>query len=278
MTRHLLAIDQGTTGTTALVMDVEGRTLGRATREFPQHFPEPGWVEHEPDEIWDSVCVAVRGALSAAGLGWEAIAAIGITNQRETTLVWERKTGKPIHRAIVWQDRRTADACTKLKSEGHEGRVRETTGLVLDPYFSGTKIAWLLDHVAGARARADKGELAFGTVDSYLVWRLTGGASHITDVTNASRTLLMNLRTLEWDDAMCALFGVPRPRLPPLAPSPGRIAETRGDGVFPDGIPICGIAGDQQAALFGQACFNEGDVKCTYGTGAFVLIHTGARP
>jgi glycerol kinase len=278
MTRHLLAIDQGTTGTTALVMDVEGRTLGRATREFPQHFPEPGWVEHEPDEIWDSVCVAVKGALSAAGLGWDSIAAIGITNQRETTLVWERKSGKPIHRAIVWQDRRTADACAKLKSAGHEARVREITGLVLDPYFSGTKIAWLLDHTPGARARAEKGDLAFGTVDSYLVWRLTGGASHVTDVTNASRTLLMNLRSLAWDDGMCALFGVPRALLPTIAPSAGKIAVTLGAGAIPDGIPVCGIAGDQQAALFGQACFNEGDVKCTYGTGAFVLIHTGARP
>src|SRR6185436_9674833 len=216
MTRHLLAIDQGTTGTTALIMDVEGRTLGRATREFPQHFPKPGWVEHEPDEIWDSVCVAIRGALGAAGLGWDSIAAIGITNQRETTLLWERATGKPVHRAIVWQDRRTADRCAALEAAGHGPRVRETTGLVLDPYFSGTKIGWLLDHVAGARARAEKGELAFGTVDSYLVWRLTGGAQHVTDVTNASRTLLMNLRSLAWDDEMCALLRVPRSLLPAI--------------------------------------------------------------
>jgi glycerol kinase len=278
MTRHLLAIDQGTTGTTALVMDVEGRTLGRATREFPQHFPQPGWVEHEPDEIWDSVCVAVRGALSAAGLGWESIAAIGITNQRETTVLWDRATGKPVHRAIVWQDRRTADRCAELEAQGHGPRVRETTGLVLDPYFSGTKVGWLLGHVAGARPRAEKGELAFGTVDSYLIWRLTGGKTHVTDVTNASRTLLMNLRTLAWDDGMCSLFGVPRALLPTIVPSAGSIAKTSGAGDIPDGVPICGIAGDQQAALFGQACFNEGDVKCTYGTGAFVLIHTGARP
>jgi glycerol kinase len=278
MTRHLLAIDQGTTGTTVLVMDVEGRTLGRATREFPQHFPQPGWVEHEPDEIWDSVCVAIRGALGASGLGWESIAAIGITNQRETTLLWDRATGKPIHRAIVWQDRRTADRCAELEAQGHGARVRETTGLVLDPYFSGTKIDWLLEHVVGARSRAEKGELAFGTVDSYLVWRLTGGAAHVTDVTNASRTLLMNLRTLAWDDAMCGLLRVPRSLLPTITPSAGAIAKTRASGDIPDGVPICGIAGDQQAALFGQACFNEGDVKCTYGTGAFVLIHTGARP
>jgi glycerol kinase len=278
MTRHLLAIDQGTTGTTVLVMDVEGRTLGRATREFPQHFPEPGWVEHEPDEIWDSVCAAIRGAFSAASLGWESIAAIGITNQRETTLVWERATGKPVHRAIVWQDRRTAARCAELDAQGHAARVRETTGLVLDPYFSGTKIGWLLDNVAGVRARAEKGELAFGTVDSYLVWRLTGGATHITDVTNASRTLLMNLRTLAWDDEMCRLLGVPRALLPTISPSAGAIAQTRKGGDIPEGVPICGIAGDQQAALFGQACFNQGDVKCTYGTGAFVLINTGARP
>ena len=278
MTRHLLAIDQGTTGSTALVMDVEGRTLGRATCEFPQHFPAPGWVEHEPDEIWDSVCVAIRGALGAAKLGWESIAAIGITNQRETTLLWERATGKPVHRAIVWQDRRTADRCAKLEAARHGKLVRETTGLVLDPYFSGTKIGWLLDNVAGARTRAEKGELAFGTVDSYLVWRLTGGAAHITDVTNASRTLLMNLRSLAWDDEMCRLLEVPRALLPTIAPSAGALAKTRATGDIPDGVPICGIAGDQQAALFGQACFNEGDVKCTYGTGAFVLIHTGTRP
>jgi len=278
MTRHLLAIDQGTTGSTALIMDVEGRTLGRSTCEFPQHFPEPGWVEHEPDEIWDSVCLAIRGALGAAKLGWESIAAIGITNQRETTLLWERATGKPVHRAIVWQDRRTADRCAKLEAAGHGPHVRATTGLVLDPYFSGTKIGWLLDNVAGARTRAEKGELAFGTVDSYLVWRLTGGAAHITDVTNASRTLLMNLRSLAWDDEMCRLLEVPRALLPTIAPSAGALAKTRATGDIPDGIPICGIAGDQQAALFGQACFNEGDVKCTYGTGAFVLIHTGTRP
>ena len=278
MTRHLLAIDQGTTGTTVLAMDVEGRTLGRATREFPQHFPKPGWVEHEPEEIWDSVCVAIREALASASLGWESIAAIGITNQRETTLLWERATGKPVHRAIVWQDRRTADRCAELERQGHAGRVRETTGLVIDPYFSGTKIGWLLDNVTGAAKRAEKGELAFGTVDSYLVWRLTGGATHITDVTNASRTLLMNLRSLAWDDAMCGLLGVPRALLPTIAPSAGALAQTKASSGILEGVPICGIAGDQQAALFGQACFAEGDVKCTYGTGAFVLIHTGARP
>jgi glycerol kinase len=278
MKGHLLAIDQGTTGSTVLVMDVDGRTLGRATREFAQHFPQPGWVEHEPEEIWQSVRGALDGAFEAAGVGWDSIAAIGITNQRETTLVWEKATGKPIHRAIVWQDRRTAPRCAELEKQGHGAKVRETTGLVLDPYFSGTKIEWLLDNVPGARARAEKGELAFGTVDSYLVWRLTGGAVHATDVTNASRTLLMNLRSLAWDDEMCALLRVPRSLLPAIVPSAGAIAKTRAQDGIPEGKPVAGIAGDQQAALFGQACFSPGDVKCTYGTGAFVLIHTGARP
>jgi glycerol kinase len=278
MTRHLLAIDQGTTGTTVLIMDVEGRTLGRATSEFTQHFPEPGWVEHEPEEIWQSVRSALSQAFEAAGVGWDAIAAIGITNQPETTLIWDKRTGQPIHRAIVWQDRRTAARCAELEKEGHGDKVREITGLVIDPYFSGTKIGWLLDNVPGARARAEKGELSFGTVDSYLVFRLTGGALHATDVTNASRTLLMNLRSLAWDDEMCALLGVPRTLLPAIVPSAGAIAKTRAQEGIPEGMPIAGIAGDQQAALFGQACFAEGDVKCTYGTGAFVLIHTGNRP
>ena len=278
MTRHLLAIDQGTTGTTALIMDVEGRTLGRATREFAQHFPQPGWVEHEPDEIWESVRAALEGAFAAAGLGWEAIAAIGITNQRETTLVWDRSTGKPIHRAIVWQDRRTSARCAELEKSGHGPKVRETTGLVLDPYFSGTKVAWLLDNVPGARGRADKGELAFGTVDTYLVWRLTGGAVHVTDVTNASRTMLMGLRSLSWDEEMGKILRVPRAVLPEIVASAGAIATTRAVDGIPEGVPIAGIARDQQAALFGQACFEPGDVKCTYGTGAFVLIHTGDRP
>ena len=278
MPRHILAIDQGTTGTTALVMDLEGRTLGRTTSEFSQHFPRPGWVEHEPDEIWQSVVRAVAGALAQAGIGWDAIAAIGITNQRETTLVWDRQTGRPVHRAIVWQDRRTQDRCAELRRAGHEAAVRSTTGLVLDPYFSGTKVGWILDNVPGARAAAEKGQLAFGTIDSYLVWRLSRGAVHATDVTNASRTMLMDLRTLDWDERMCDLVGAPRAILPRIVPSSGQIAATRsGDGI-PDGVPITGIAGDQQAALFGQACFAEGDVKCTYGTGAFILINTGPRP
>jgi glycerol kinase len=279
----LLAIDQGTTGSTALVMDTSGATLGRATREFHQHFPEPGLVEHDAEEIWQSVLHAVKAALEAARVNGDRIAAIGITNQRETTLVWERATGRPIHRAIVWQDRRTARRCAELREAGHEAEVEATTGLVLDPYFSGTKLAWILDHVEGARARADRGELAFGTIDSFLVWRLSGDVAggapvHVTDVTNASRTLLMSLRTLDWDGAMLDLIRVPRAVLPRIVGSAEQVAVTRGFPHLPDGVPIAGIAGDQQAALFGQACFGVGDAKCTYGTGAFVLVNIGDAP
>jgi glycerol kinase len=279
---HILAIDQGTTGTTALVMALDGSTLGRKNCEFPQHFPAPGWVEHEPDEIWQSVLSAVAGALEAAGARGADIAAIGITNQRETTLLWDRASGKGVHPAIVWQDRRTAPRCAELKAAGHEARVREITGLVLDPYFSGTKLAWLLDNVSGARAAAQSGQLAFGTVDSYLVWQLAGGAAasapHLTDVTNASRTLLMDLASRTWNEEMCELLTIPRAVLPQIVPSAAQVAVTRGVPGLPDGIPITGIAGDQHAALFGQACFNAGDAKCTYGTGAFLLVNTGSRP
>lgn len=281
MAELLLAIDQGTTGSTALVMDTDGATLGRANFEFEQHFPKPGWVEHEPEQIWESVDEAVGGALKAAGVGGDRIKAIGITNQRETTLVWERATGKPIHRAIVWQDRRTADRCAKLDEAGHADLVRNTTGLVIDPYFSGTKIGWILDAVEGSRARAEKGELCFGTVDSYLVWRLAGGAAsgvHLTDATNASRTLLMSLESMAWDDRMLELLDVPRGMLPRIVGSAERMAETKGFSHLPDGIPIAGIAGDQQAALFGQACLDVGDAKCTYGTGAFALTNIGTKP
>jgi glycerol kinase len=278
MPHYLLAIDQGTTGSTALVMDTDGKTLGRANVEFPQHYPQPGWVEHEPEDIWSSVVSAIGKALDQASILGNQIAGIGITNQRETTVVWDRSTAKPIHRAIVWQCRRTADVCARLKQQGHEGRVRERTGLVIDPYFSGTKIAWLLDNVPGARQRADKGELAFGTIDTYLAYRLTGGQAHVTDVSNASRTLLMGLRELRWDDEMCELFGVPRSVLPTIVGSAQRVGETRGVPGLPDGIPIAGMAGDQHAALFGQQCLEVGDVKCTYGTGAFVLVNTGAKP
>jgi glycerol kinase len=279
--KYLLAIDQGTTGTTALVMSTEGDTLGRATREFPQHFPQPGWVEHDPREIWASVEGAIADALAAARASGADIAAIGITNQRETTVLWERDTGQPVHKAIVWQDRRTAPLCQRLKEQGHEPRVRELTGLVLDPYFSGTKLAWLLDNVPDARSRAERGELAFGTVDSYLVYRLAGGgpgAPHVTDATNASRTLFMELSTLTWNDEMCELLGVPRGLLPRIVPSAGVVAKTRGLAGLPDGIPIAGIAGDQHAALFGQGCLQAGDAKCTYGTGAFLLVNVGSKP
>jgi glycerol kinase len=281
MAEHLLAIDQGTTGTTALVMSREGVTLGRATREFPQHFPEPGFVEHDAEEIWASVAHAISGALQGAGVRGTDIAAIGITNQRETTLLWDRSTGQPVHRAIVWQDRRTAPLCQRLKQAGHEASVRETTGLVLDPYFSGTKLAWLLEHVGGAAERARRGELAFGTVDSFLIYRLAGGGSaapHVTDATNASRTLLMDLARLEWSEPMCQLLNVPGAVLPRIVPSAGVVAKTHGAPGLPDGIPIAGIAGDQHAALFGQACLQPGDAKCTYGTGAFLLANVGAKP
>jgi glycerol kinase len=282
VTRTLLAIDQGTTGSTALVMGTDGSTLAHANREFPQHFPEPGWVEHEPEEIWQSVVEAVGEALRSASVSPSDIAAIGITNQRETTLVWDKKTGRTLHRALVWQDRRTASFCERLKAQGEEARVRATTGLVLDPYFAGTKLRWLLDHVDGLRARAERGEVAFGTVDSYLVWRLAGGARanapHVTDATNASRTLLMNLAELCWDPGMCDLFGIPPAMLPRIVPSAARVAVTSSFPGLPDGIPIAGIAGDQHAALFGQACFEPGDAKCTYGTGAFLLVNTGSRP
>jgi glycerol kinase len=280
--RTILAIDQGTTGTTALVMGLDGSTLGYKNHEFGQYFPEPSWVEHEPEEIWQSVVDAVRDALRAAGISGADIAAIGITNQRETTLLWDKKTDRAVHRALVWQDRRTAPFCDELKARGEEARVRATTGLVLDPYFAATKIRWLLDHVAGVRGRAQRGELAFGTIDSYLVWRLAGGARrnapHVTDVTNASRTLLMNLAERRWDAAMTELFGVPAELLPAIVPSAGVVGVTAGVPGIPDGVPIAGLAGDQHAALFGQACFAEGDAKCTYGTGAFLLVNTGSKP
>lgn len=274
----LLALDQGTTGSTALVMDLSGRTLGRHNVEFEQHFPQPGWVEHEPEDIWDSQVQAAEGALAAAGIAGERIGAIGVTNQRETTLLWDRSTGRAVHRAIVWQDRRTSEACAELRAAGHEALVKERSGLVLDPYFSGTKIAWMLDHVPGCRQRAEQGELAFGTVDSFLIHRLSGGAAHVTDVTNASRTLLMGLEALAWDDELLAVLRVPRQVLPEIVPSAGQVAVTRGFGPLPDGVPVAGIAGDQQAALFGQACFGVGDAKCTYGTGAFVLTNVGTQP
>jgi glycerol kinase len=278
MASHVLSIDQGTTGTTVLVLDRKLRVTAKVNLEFPQHFPRPGQVEHDLEDIWGSTVKAIGQALSRARVKGAALAAIGITNQRETTALWDRARGRPIRRAIVWQDRRTSDACAALRAAGEEERVRARTGLVLDPYFSATKIRWLLDHVKGARERAERGELAFGTVDTFLAWRLSGGAAHVTDGSNASRTLLMDLATLAWDPQMLGLFGVPAAILPRICGSSEVVGTTRGVPGLPDGIPIAGIAGDQQAALFGQACFAPGDAKCTYGTGAFILQNVGPRP
>jgi glycerol kinase len=275
---HVLAIDQGTTGTTVLVLDRNVALRAKVNQEFRQIFPKPGWVEHDLEDIWGSTTSTVQRALREAGLRGQDIAAIGITNQRETTALWDRRTGRPLHHAIVWQDRRTTDTCGALKSDGHEARVREKTGLVLDPYFSATKLRWLLEHVRGAREKAESGDAAFGTIDSFLVARLTGGAVHVTDVTNASRTLLMDLRTRRWDRELLDLFGVPPNVLPEIRSSSEVYGTTKGVKGLPDGIPIAGIAGDQQAALFGQACFRPGEAKCTYGTGAFLLQNVGPEP
>lgn len=277
MARFLLAIDQGTTGSTALLLSEKAEVIGRATREFKQHFPEPAWVEHEPDEIWASVTGALEDVLSQTQVDPKDCVGIGITNQRETTVVWERATGKALHRAIVWQDRRTSERCAELKRAGLEPMFRERTGLVLDPYFSGTKIEWLLNNVSGLRARAERGEVAFGTIDSYLLFRLTGSV-HATDVTNASRTLLFDLHKLAWDPELCKALNVPQQVLPEVKSSSEVYGRTKGFGRIPDGVPIAGIAGDQHAALFGQVCFEPGQGKCTYGTGAFFLVNTGDKP
>lgn len=273
----ILAIDQGTTSSRAILFDAALRPLAQAGQEFAQIFPRPGWVEHDPDEIWASVAASVQGALARAGKTAAEITALGLTNQRETTVIWERATGRPIHNAIVWQDRRTAETCAALAAEGHEGRVRARTGLVLDPYFSATKIAWILDHVPGARARAEAGDLAFGTVDAWLIWRLTGGRVHATDATNAARTLLYDIVKGEWCPELCALFGVPMAMLPEVRDSAGDFGRTRAD-LFGAEIPIRGVAGDQQAAAVGQACFAPGMMKATYGTGCFALLNTGEVP
>jgi glycerol kinase len=276
--RYVLALDQGTTGSTALVLDADGRVRARGYAELPQHYPQPGWVEHDPEDIWTTVVTSAEKALSDARVGGGEIAAIGITNQRETTLLWDRATGTPIHPAIVWQCRRTAAMCDRLRADGVEPLVRERTGLVLDAYFSGTKIRWLLDEVPGARARAERGGLAFGTVDSWLLWKLTGGRVHATDVTNASRTLCLGLERADWDDDMLRALGVPRALLPSVRASSGVFGETSELGWLPAGVPVAGIAGDQQAALFGQTCFEPGAAKNTYGTGCFMLLNTGATP
>lgn len=273
----ILAIDEGTTGVTCLVIDRDGAVRGRAYSEFTQHFPRPGWVEHDAEEIWDVTRRVARVATAHAGIGMDGVTGIGITNQRETIVVWDRATGRPIHRALVWQDGRTADACRALKDAGHEPEVRRRTGLVIDPYFSATKLSWLLDHVPGARRRAEAGELAAGTIDTWLVWRLTGGRLHLTDPTNASRTLLYDLRSGAWDPAMLDLFGVPAAVLPEVRAS-SEVYGTTDTGAWEAEVPVAGIAGDQQAALYGHGCWSPGEGKNTYGTGAFLLVHTGDQP
>lgn len=266
---QILAIDQGTTSSRAIVFDAELRVRAVAQREFPQHYPASGWVEHDPADIWRTTRDTVEAALAQAG----PVAAIGITNQRETLVIWDRATGEPIHRAIVWQDRRTADTCAALRDAGHEAEVTARTGLLLDPYFSATKAAWMLDAVPGARARAERGELAMGTIDTFLIWRLTGGAVHATDATNAARTMLMNIATGTWDPDLCTLFGVPMQILPEIRDCNAAFGETT---LFGAPLPILGVAGDQQAATIGQACFEPGMMKSTYGTGCFALMNTGA--
>jgi len=276
-TRYILAIDQGTTSSRAILFDAALRVVASAQREFPQHFPASGWVEHEPEDLWESVLSTCREAMSKASVPASEIAAIGITNQRETTLVWDRRTGQAIHRAIVWQDRRTASACAKLSEAGHDSLVSERTGLRIDPYFSGTKIAWLLDNVPGARKRAEAGELAFGTVDCFLLWRLTGGAVHATDATNAARTMLFDIRRGVWDAELLTILDIPASLLPEVKDCAGLFGRTAPEH-FGATIPVRGMAGDQQAATIGQACFTPGMVKSTYGTGCFALLNTGSEP
>jgi glycerol kinase len=273
---HILAIDQGTTSTRAMVFDAEGAPRGRAQLELAQSFPNPGWVEHDPEEIWSAVVATSRAVVAEAGLTAADIAGIGITNQRETTLLWERASGRPIAPAIVWQDRRTAALCERLTAAGHAATVQDKTGLVIDPYFSASKIAFLLDSVPGAREAARRGELAFGTVDCFLLWRLTGGAVHATDATNASRTLLFDIHRQDWDDELLALFDIPREILPAVRDSAAEFGMTTAD-FLGRALPIAGIAGDQQAATIGQACFEPGAIKSTYGTGCFIVLNTGAE-
>lgn len=278
MADYILAIDQGTTGSTALLVGSDLAVHGKETVDFPQHYPRPGWVEHDPEEIWHSVRRAVRQLLAATAVDPTQIAAIGITNQRETTLLWERSDGRPVANAIVWQCRRSAGICTDLKAAGLEEAIRAKTGLVLDPYFSATKLTWLLREQPALQNRAAAGKLAFGTVDTFLAWHLTGGKAHVTDVSNASRTLLMDLHTLGWDADLLQTFAIPAALLPEIVPSAAVYGSTCGLDFLPDGIPVAGMAGDQQAALFGQACFRAGESKCTYGTGAFLLENTGSTP
>jgi len=273
---HILAIDQGTTSTRAILFDASVRPIAVAQKELAQHYPALGWVEHDAEDIWRDALAASRDAIARSGLTADRIAAIGLTNQRETVVIWDRATGDPIHRAIVWQDRRTSDLCASLKADGTEAEVRGKTGLLLDPYFSATKIAWMLDAVPGARERAERGELAAGTIDCFLLWRLTGGAVHATDITNASRTMLFDIHAQRWDSDLCRLFRVPQNLLPDVHDNAHEYGTTA-PGLFDSELPIAGIAGDQQAALIGQACFEPGMVKSTYGTGCFMLLNTGEQ-
>ncbi|MCC5828039.1 MAG: glycerol kinase GlpK [Phycisphaeraceae bacterium] len=275
--KHILALDQGTTSSRAIVFDPEGRIKGMAGQELTQHYPRPGWVEHDPEEIWTSQLATARQAIERSGVGIDAIAAIGITNQRETTVLWERATGRPVGRAIVWQDRRTSGMCDQLRRRGIDELVQERSGLVLDAYFSATKLMWMLEHIEGARQRAQAGELCFGTVESWLVWNLTGGAEHITDITNASRTMLMHLETGQWDERLLDALDIPAKLLPRIVPNSGELAHAETEH-FGRRVLIGGLAGDQQAALFGQACFEPGLAKNTYGTGCFMLMQVGGQP
>ncbi len=277
MQKYILALDQGTTSSRAIVFDHSGKICSVAQKEFTQHFPKPGWVEHDPNEIWSSEASVIAEAISAIDINGLDIAAIGITNQRETTIVWDVDTEEPIYNAIVWQDRRTAEFCDKLKAQGLVDKVREKTGLIIDAYFSGTKIKWILDNVPGARERAEKGKLRFGNVDSWLVWRLTRGEVHCTDVTNASRTMLFNINTLQWDDDLLKLLGIPRSMMPEVKSSSEVYGHTK-TTIFAHEVPIAGIAGDQQSALFGQMCLEPGSIKNTYGTGCFVMLNIGDKP
>ncbi|MCU0363531.1 MAG: glycerol kinase GlpK [Bacteroidales bacterium] len=276
MSTYILSLDQGTTSSRAIIFNQKGHPVATAQKEFTQYFPKPGWVEHDAEEIWSTQAGVALEAITRAGTASSSIAAIGITNQRETTVVWNRKTGKPVHRAIVWQDRRTASYCDRLREEGHAEMIREKTGLIIDAYFSATKVKWILDNVEGARKMAEAGELAFGTIDSWLVWNLTKGELHITDVSNASRTMLFNINTLSWDDELLKLFNIPASMLPRVRPSSEMYGKT--SGTFSSGIPVAGIAGDQQAALFGQMCTEPGMVKNTYGTGCFMMMNIGTKP
>lgn len=272
-----MSIDQGTTGTTVLILDSKAKVVGRSYSEFKQYYPQPGWVEHDAEEIWKVTSKCMRGALKAAKIQSKDLASIGITNQRETVVLWDKETGEPIHKAIVWQCRRTAEACEALKDKGYEKLFRKKTGLVLDPYFSGTKIAWILDQVKGSRTKARRGKILAGTIDTWLIWKLTGGESHVTDPTNASRTLLFNIETLSWDPELSKILNVPDKILPEVKPSSGHFGiATEGLGKGAE-VPITGVAGDQQAALFGQACWEPGMTKNTYGTGCFMLMHTGTK-